>query len=80
MGGAPSGFKHFSVKMRAFGVAIFIPGGEQKLLMELFCKLYSDGSKDMKIYLLLWILVKNFCSISNRVPIEKAEDKQTPLV
>ncbi|MGJ3205405.1 hypothetical protein ABEJ45_10325, partial [Geobacillus thermoleovorans] len=25
-----------SVKMRAFGVAIFIPGGEQALLMELF--------------------------------------------
>ncbi|ATA61432.1 hypothetical protein GS458_3002 [Geobacillus stearothermophilus] len=50
------------------------------LPMDLFCKLYSDSSKDMKIYLLLWILVKNFCSISNRVPIEKAEDKQTPLV
>ncbi|WJQ05931.1 hypothetical protein QT235_11660 [Geobacillus stearothermophilus] len=27
---------NFSVKMRAFGVAIFIPGGEQALLMELF--------------------------------------------
>jgi hypothetical protein len=24
--------------MRAFGVAIFIPGGEQALLMELFCE------------------------------------------
>ncbi|KYD14259.1 hypothetical protein B4119_1424 [Parageobacillus caldoxylosilyticus] len=41
----------FSVKMRAFGVAIFIPGGEQALLMELF----RENNGFMNGYFHAWV-------------------------
>lgn len=43
----------FSMKMRALETAIFMPGGEQKLLMELFYK-YEDRPGGKLGQFLLW--------------------------
>ncbi|WP_148259593.1 hypothetical protein [Parageobacillus thermoglucosidasius] len=50
----------FSVKIRAFGAAVFMPGGEQSALVELF----RENNESMSSYFHDWMVSKAYSWMS----------------